>query len=396
MTQIDINKLDIANMQTASSGSQNRHTGFDLTGIGKTSNKNNFNNILKKTSERNTPKTLGDIKENNTNRDVSDAKKYFKDVLTQATNEANMEKSLDLTLARDINEIIAQLKSAVNTEAAKSEQEEGGKTAEEQNEAAIIPYFEQILSASNINNTTMQTTTLDTSVESEKAELNPLKAMIKVEAEQEENSSENESGLDRDMLNDLNIESFETDDGYSNDNFLTNRQSPEELSLKAALNSDAEKFDISFEKAIKQTQTKTTEVTADKIIEQITKHFDSIKPSSRLNMVLNPVTLGKVNLQIFNTKDGLSAQFTVTTNEARDLLMKGLDGLKESLLAHGVGVDNISVKVSEPEEAYNPDWTEQESEGGNKGQEQQKREEKEKGLFEKTIAESLKNNNGNV
>ena len=114
-------------------------------------------------------------------------------------------------------------------------------------------------------------------------------------------------------------------------------------------------------------------------------------------MTLNPVTLGKVNLQILNTKDGLSAQFTVMTNDARELLMKGLDGLKEALLAQGVNVDNISIKVSDAKEPYNPDWTEQEnSENSNKEQHKQKQGEKEKGLFEKTIAKKLDEENGNL
>ena len=102
-------------------------------------------------------------------------------------------------------------------------------------------------------------------------------------------------------------------------------------------------------------------------------------------------------MQIINTKEGLSAQFTVTTNEARDILMKGLDGLKESLLTQGVGVDNISVKISETEESsYNQDWTEQENSGNKHQQSRQQREEKEKGLFEKIVAENLKNENGKV
>ena len=77
--------------------------------------------------------------------------------------------------------------------------------------------------------------------------------------------------------------------------------------------------------------------------------------------------------------------------------MKGIDGLRENLLTQGVSVDNISVKVSEAEEPYNPDWTEQQdSEGGNKEQARQNKEEKEKGLFEKTMTENLKKKNGNV
>ena len=78
--------------------------------------------------------------------------------------------------------------------------------------------------------------------------------------------------------------------------------------------------------------------------------------------------------------------------------MKRLDGLKETLLAQGVGVDNISVKINETEETSgNSDWTEQEgSRGGNKENNEPDKKEKEKGLFEKTIAQSLKEDNTNI
>ena len=39
----------------------------------------------------------------------------FKDILKEITDETNVETSLDLTLARDINEIISQLKEAIET-----------------------------------------------------------------------------------------------------------------------------------------------------------------------------------------------------------------------------------------------------------------------------------------
>ena len=99
-----------------------------------------------------------------------------------------------------------------------------------------------------------------------------------------------------------------------------------------------------------------------------------------------------------STKDGLTAQFTVTTQEARDLLTKGLDGLKESLGAHGVAVDNVSIKLADAQKSeYNQDWTEQEgSRGGNKEQRNSEREEKQKGLFEKMMAQVTDDENGNV
>ena len=45
------------------------------------------------------------------NNTIASAK--FKEILEKTTEEANVETSLDLTLARDINEIISQLKEAV-------------------------------------------------------------------------------------------------------------------------------------------------------------------------------------------------------------------------------------------------------------------------------------------
>jgi flagellar hook-length control protein FliK len=125
--------------------------------------------------------------------------------------------------------------------------------------------------------------------------------------------------------------------------------------------------------------------------------MESLQNNSKVNIVLNPEALGKVTIQLIKTGEGLSAQFTVANQEVRDLLMKGLEGLKETLTTHGVGVDNVSVKMNETQKSeYNADWTEQEgSRGGNK-EERQSKDEKEKGLFEKMMAQTLKEENGNV
>ena len=206
-----------------------------------------------------------------------------------------------------------------------------------------------------------------------------------------------ESEIDSEILEELKIESISSDANSSKENSFTNKQSPEEYGIKLMLN-NIDKSDSGFETQIHTNTVKAQTVDADRLFEQITKQMNSMNGSSKVNIVLNPESLGRLNIQIMNTKDGLTAQFTVTTNEARELLMKGLDGLKENLLTHGIGVDNISVKISEPEESsYNPDWTEQEnSEKNPKEQQKQQREEKEKNLFEKTISENLNLENGNV
>ena len=64
------------------------------------------------------PSSIKDVKlkiseENVDIKNNTIASAIFKEILEKTTEEANVETSLDLTLARDINEIISQLKEAV-------------------------------------------------------------------------------------------------------------------------------------------------------------------------------------------------------------------------------------------------------------------------------------------
>ena len=168
------------------------------------------------------------------------------------------------------------------------------------------------------------------------------------------------------------------------------------------MHQDIETFELKLDKTlesqnIQQGQMKSTEITPSKIIEQITKQMESLQNNSKVNIVLNPESLGKVTVQLLKTGEGLSAQFTVASQEVKDMLMKGLDGLKDTLLAQGVGVENVSVKLSDTQKSsYNPDWTEQEgSRGGNKEQGRSNKDEKHKNLFEQMLAQNDEEN-GNV
>ena len=210
--------------------------------------------------------------------------------------------------------------------------------------------------------------------------------------------------VDEDTLKELNIESIEVEtsnDDTSSDDFMQN-QTPEEHGIKAMLNTQADFAEIKAEtQASAQTTQKTSQVsqtTSDKIIEQISKQMENLQNGSRVNLIMNPESLGKVSIQLINTEEGLSAQFTVATQDAKNLIMKGLDGLKETLLAHGVNVDNVTVKLNEAQDGeYNSDWTEQEgSRGGNKEQ-NQSRQNKEQEDFEQMMSFEKDNiENGNV
>lgn len=209
--------------------------------------------------------------------------------------------------------------------------------------------------------------------------------------------------IDEDQLKELKIESIEaeTSDSTGEDDIMQN-QTPEEQGVKAMLQADADFAEVKTEAKPVQTVQNTTkptsssEVTSNKIIEQITKQMEGMYNGSKVNMVLNPESLGKVSIQLINTKEGLSAQFTVATQEARNLIMKGLDGLKDTLMSHGVSVDNVSVKINDAQESeYNADWTEQEgSRGGNKEQGSQK-EQRGKEQFEQMMS-FIENENGKV
>ena len=370
----------------------------------------------------------------------------FTEIISQAVDESSAESALDLTLARDINEIISELKEAAGMpaeeEAEESENPEGEKLASdtesetiESEDAenmeikdldALMPAGTEPVTYSQVKDNSgdedilnEDTITLNNKTVSAETDTNSFESSMDFDIFETETSTGNQTAdktnssesdfeniLEDDKLKELNIESIEADSKTASDegSSLMDNQSPQEQAVKAMLHSDGEHFDLSVTKTNQpaQTQTvqaKTTDITPSKIIEQITKQMEGLFNNSKVNIVLNPESLGRVQIQLVNSSDGLSAHFTVGSNEVKDLLMKGLDGLKDTLASHGVGVDNVSVKVSNTQkEADTPDWAEQEgSRGGNKGQSQPDREEKEKGLFEKMMAQTDEEfKNGNV
>ncbi len=212
--------------------------------------------------------------------------------------------------------------------------------------------------------------------------------------------------IDEDTLKDLKIESIEIETGDSSNNNssdLMQNQTPEEQGIKAMMNIDGDFADIKVDTVKNTTNNQIskpsspTELGPSKIIEQISKQLEGLNNSSKVNIVLNPESLGKVSVQLINTKEGLSAQFTVATQDARNLIMKGLDGLKDTLMAHGVSVDNVTVKMNETQESgYQADWTEQEgSRGGNKEQ-NPNREHKEQQKFDEMMSNIDNNENGKI
>lgn len=401
--------------------------------VAETSNEIEVENQL---SEENS--TIATIKTNNSDEADKTTQLDLKAIISAAMEESKVENSLDLTLAKDITEIINQLKEFiesatedgeivideamldklrefVNSDDIQNLLSEIKKSSDDEEIKTLFAQIAEVLNTKAVQNSEIKEDLhfVKEQISSifkqstEKVEvLEKVSEVIteKVTKTQDDTAAESlEPILDEDVLKDLNIESIQSEMPSSDGESLMQNQTPEEQGLKAMLNQEFETFDLKINKAMstqnsQAVQTKTVDVNPSKIIDQVAKQLEGLQANSKVNIVLNPESLGRVTVQLIKTGEGLSAQFTVASQEVRDMLMKGLDGLKETLLSQGVGVDNVSVKLSEAQKSeYNADWTEQEgSNGGNKEQGRSNKEEKEKGLFEKMMAQTTQDENGNV
>ena len=355
--------------------------------------------------------TLGSMKENITS-DVSNVVKNAREKITQAASVDNVYQDIQDLMAMlnpensddnagtdvesedaDSNEILSTIQNIIQPQQALLQNNDNTEEVEVNLDDELSVTFngkdlDSFLSDFGINN----------AAEEEVAIVKPA-----VQSDDVDGKSLEEL-VDEDTLKELNIESIEVEtsnDETSSDDFMQN-QTPEEHGIKAMLNTQSDFAEIKAEtQASAQTTQKTSQVSqtsSDKIIEQISKQMENLQNGSRVNLIMNPESLGKVSIQLINTEEGLSAQFTVATQDAKNLIMKGLDGLKETLLAHGVNVDNVTVKLNEAQDSeYNSDWTEQEgSRGGNKEQ-NQSRQNKEQEDFEQMMSfEKDSIENGNV
>lgn len=121
-------------------------------------------------------------------------------------------------------------------------------------------------------------------------------------------------------------------------------------------------------------------ISKEDVLAQIHSKLQMMNSTSnaKLTMVLNPESLGKVSIQLINTKDGLTAELQVASQTVKDILDSNLSNLKDTLSAQGVQVNDMSVKVAQSENNADMDYTEQEGNGGNKQEQDKRHQEQEK------------------
>lgn len=423
MTEVLTNSLNTV-QNTLLQGCARSRDGFENLGMDK-SNKR-FCDVLESKNYQKTQdlnKTLKNI--NKALKKIESINRFedFRNFLGDVISEANAATALNLTLTKDVdadcasgsaetcefdvsasieenlqnnlqeevvNNLLTQTISDTVNLVEKISSNTLNELSQNQEEEDLNTLLESSLEVLDFNQTAIDEAT-ETTLKQVLAKLSNVTEK-EIAKDNEEIENPLETILDDEKLKELSLESidFETETS-AEDSFM--QQSPEESGMKALLHNDAGAFDANIEKAVEakpvQSQAKPVEVSSNKIIEQITKQLDKLNSTSKLNIVLNPESLGKVTVQLVKSAEGMSAQFTVSTAEAKEVLMKDLNNLKDTLTAQGVNVENVSVKLNDTQKSsYNQDWTEQEgARGGNKEQKEQQKQ-KDKNLFEQMIAES--------
>ncbi len=86
------------------------------------------------------------------------------------------------------------------------------------------------------------------------------------------------------------------------------------------------------------------------ILNQINERMSSIKTSQseKIEIILQPANLGKVNIELESVKGALTATLVADSQQVKEILEKNVDSLKNNLTSQGVNVNNVIVKVEEP------------------------------------------------
>ena len=119
---------------------------------------------------------------------------------------------------------------------------------------------------------------------------------------------------------------------------------------------------------------------AKNVLAQLSEKLSTFNLSngSKLTMQLSPENLGKIEIRLANTSNGIIAEMTVSSDETCEMMKKNIDELKETLQKYGVRFDSVNVRTASAQQsaANQQDYTEQQG-NAQKQQHEQKREEKE-------------------
>lgn len=122
----------------------------------------------------------------------------------------------------------------------------------------------------------------------------------------------------------------------------------EGVSQNVSMSTSDDLAQVNFDKTIETVNVHTPkDISKSDILSQIHTKLTNLSEEggTKITILLKPENLGKINLELVSTKEGLTAQMTTDNPQVKEALDKSLDGLKESLGSQGINVNSVSVKV---------------------------------------------------
>ncbi len=93
---------------------------------------------------------------------------------------------------------------------------------------------------------------------------------------------------------------------------------------------------------------KHTESTQKSILNQVKNASSQLgNGKSEVSINLRPENLGKVNINLVSQKGELTARITAENNQVKEMLVKGLETLRQSLSEQGINVNRVAVNVQD-------------------------------------------------
>lgn len=124
--------------------------------------------------------------------------------------------------------------------------------------------------------------------------------------------------------------------------------SVEDISATSSSESFLSKLDAKLNASTKMNPAQTMLNKTD-IMNQMNAKFNEMLQAgqNKVSVILQPENLGKVSVEIMNSKDGIVAKMTTDSQHVKELFDKNIEALKTSLSSQGVNVNNIKVECTQ-------------------------------------------------
>jgi|GEM_PF-3111309 len=135
-------------------------------------------------------------------------------------------------------------------------------------------------------------------------------------------------------------------------NFGQESKTGSNINQATSSDSGAQKVDLQktaqFEKVLNSKQAETTQKSVLNQVKNASAQLGSNKSEVSIN--LKPDNLGKLNINLTSQKGEVTAQITVENQQVKDMLTKGLEGLRQHLSDQGVNANRVTINVQQNSE----------------------------------------------